>query len=180
MGQFGLGFHDFLHNLLNATGLPPVGQLRAEGDANPSDLVAYDAALGHYLAVGRIAFQGGRGPREFSVSEMTAALENLLGKKHAMELWKLGIEAVEDVKSYIARYKIECGIQKGVMLAGYYPKDNINFLNEIEHMQKNYDFNKFEYFNSKEIKEEINSNKYNYQLNLCEEKLNKRGLFGIL
>ena len=29
----------------------------------------------------RIAVQGGRGPREFSVSEMTAALENLLGKK---------------------------------------------------------------------------------------------------
>ena len=27
---------------------------------------------------------------------------------------------------------------------------------------------------------EINSNKYNNQLNLCEEKLNKRGLFGIL
>jgi len=26
---------------------------------------------------------------------------------------------------------------------------------------------------------EINSNKYNNQLNLCEEKLNKRGLFGI-
>ena len=37
-------------------------------------------------------------------------IEKLLGKKHAIELWKLGIEAVEDVKNYITKYKIECGI----------------------------------------------------------------------
>lgn len=87
-------------------------------------------------------------------------IEKFLGKKHAMELWKLGLEAVEDVKNYISRFKIECGIQKGVMHAGYYPKDYINFLNEIEHMQKNYNFNNYEYFDLRQIQEQINSKRY--------------------
>ena len=64
-----------------------------------------------------------------------------LGMNHAKELWKLGLEAVEEAKNYISKYKIDCAIKKGVMQAGYYPNDFIDFLKEIEHMEKYYNFN---------------------------------------
>ena len=58
-------------------------------------------------------------------------IEKLLGVNHAKELWNLGLEAVQDVKDYISTYKIDCGIKQGVMHAGYYKRDYIDFLNEI-------------------------------------------------
>ena len=100
------------------------------------------------------------GQLSFGLRRNQIYIEKLLGVNHAKELWNLGLEAVQDVKDYISTYKIECGIQKGVMYAGYYKRDYIAFLNEIEHMQKNYDFNNFEYFDTRQIHEQINSKKY--------------------
>ena len=87
-------------------------------------------------------------------------LEKKLGMNHAKELWKLGLEAVEEAKNYISKYKIDCAIKKGVMQVGYYPNDFIDFLKEIEHMEKYYNFNDYEYFDLKTIKDQINSKKY--------------------
>ena len=87
-------------------------------------------------------------------------LEKKLGKNHAKELWNLGLEAVEEVKDLIKKYKINCALVPGVLNAGYYKKDERAFLNEIEHMQKNYNFDNYNFFNFKKIREEINSSKY--------------------
>ena len=100
------------------------------------------------------------GQLSFGLRRDQIYIEKLLGVNHAKELWNLGLEAVQDVKDYISTYKIDCGIQQGVMHAGYYKRDYINFLNEIEHLQKNYDFDNFKYFDAKEIQEQINSKKY--------------------
>ena len=87
-------------------------------------------------------------------------LEKKLGIYHAKELWKLGLEAVNEAKDLIKKYKIDCALQNGVLVAGSYKKNKNEFLDEIDYMQKNYGFDKFEYFNLNKIKEEINSNKY--------------------
>ena len=100
------------------------------------------------------------GQLSFGLRREQIYIEKLLGVNHAKELWNLGLEAVQDVKDYISTYKIDCGIQQGVMQAGYYKKDYVNFHNEIEHLQKYYDFDNFKYFDEKEIQEQINSKKY--------------------
>ena len=79
---------------------------------------------------------------------------------HAKELWNLGLEGVEEAINFISRYKIPCAIQNGVMQAGYYSKDFISFLKEIEHMEKFYNFNNYEYFDFNQIHDQINSKKY--------------------
>jgi len=87
-------------------------------------------------------------------------LENKLGKNHAKELWTLGLEGVEEVKNFISKYKIHCAFENGVMQAGYYSKDFISFLKDIEHMERFYNFNNYEYFDLNQIQDQINSKKY--------------------
>ena len=87
-------------------------------------------------------------------------LEKKLGMDHAKELWNLGLESVEEVKSLISKFNIDCSIKKGVMQAGYYPKDFISFLDDIEHMKKNYNFHDYKFFDLNGIQEQINSKKY--------------------
>ena len=87
-------------------------------------------------------------------------LEKKLGMNHAKELWNLGLESVEEAKNLISKYNINCSIKTGVMQAGYYPKDYISFLDDIEHMQKFYDFKDYKYFDLSQIQEQINSKKY--------------------
>ncbi len=106
-------------------------------------------------ASGRNGGQLGIGMRKSQSS-----LEKKLGINHAKELWKLGLEAVNEAKDHIKKYKIDCALQNGVLTAGSYKKDEKEFLYEIDYIQKNYDFDKYEFFNFKKIKEEINSKKY--------------------
>ena len=87
-------------------------------------------------------------------------LEKKLGISHAKELWNMGLEAVREAKHFISKYNISCAIQNGVMQAGYYSKDYIGFLKDIEHMQKFYNFNNYEFFDLNQIQGQINSKKY--------------------
>ena len=87
-------------------------------------------------------------------------IEKKLGIDHANELWKLGIEAVDEAKKLISDYKIKCNLTKGVISAGCYENDQNFFLEEIDHMQKKYNFDGYEFFNKKEIKEEIDTDIY--------------------
>ncbi len=87
-------------------------------------------------------------------------LEKKLGKFHAKELWNLGLEAVEEVLSLIKDYKIDCSLINGILSAGCFKNDIKEFESEINHLSKNYNFKGYKLFNSKEIKEEINSDLY--------------------
>ena len=88
-------------------------------------------------------------------------LEKILGFEHAKELWQLGLEAVELSKELISRYNIDCNLKNGVVSACYHEKERDDFLFEIEHMNKNYEFDGYHYLDKKRINEEINTNLYN-------------------
>ena len=87
-------------------------------------------------------------------------LERTLGLNHAAELWKMGLEAVQEVKNNIHRYQIDCELQKGVLTAGYYKDDSKYFEDEIEYMQKKYGYSKYKFLNQAEINQEIKSKLY--------------------
>ena len=100
-------------------------------------------------------------------------IEKKFGLNHARELWKLGLEAVNESKKLISENNINCNLQNGVLSAGFFNKDKFEFQNEIEHMSKYYDFNGYDFFNKKEIQEQIKTkiydsgmlNKYSYHIN---------------
>ena len=87
-------------------------------------------------------------------------IEKKLGFEYAKELWILGLEAVSETTKLISDYKINCALQKGVISAGYYKKNKEDFLFEIDHMQKYYNFSGYKYLDKDEIKNEINTNLY--------------------
>ena len=87
-------------------------------------------------------------------------IEKKLGLRHAKELWSLGLEAVEDVKNLIKENEIDCHLVNGVMSTACFEKDIDEYKFEIEHMAKNYDFERYQFFNKEKIREEINSKMY--------------------
>ncbi len=87
-------------------------------------------------------------------------VEKMLGLSHAKELWNLGIESVEEVKSLIKENKINCHLVNGVMSTACFEKDIDEYKFEIEHMSKNYQFDGYKFFNKNEIKHEIDSDIY--------------------
>ena len=87
-------------------------------------------------------------------------IENKLGFDHALELWKIGLEAVEEAKKLINEHKIDCSIKRGIIHAGYYKSDEFDFLEDINHMQKYYNFDGYKFLDREKIHEEIKTNIY--------------------
>ena len=100
-------------------------------------------------------------------------LENKLGFDHAKKLWNLGLEAVDETKKLISKFKIECALKQGIIYAGFYKKNRDEFFFEIDHMQKHYNFDGYKFLDNSEIKTEINTemyhsgllNKYSFHVN---------------
>ena len=106
-------------------------------------------------ASGRNGGQLGIGMRKDQYS-----VEKMLGLSHAKELWKLGLESVDEVKSLIKENNIDCHLVNGVMSTACFKKDIDEYKFEIEHMSKNYKFEGYKFYNKSEIKHEINSEIY--------------------
>lgn len=87
-------------------------------------------------------------------------LEKKFGLNEAKNFWKLGLESVKDVKDLIDKYSIDCSLKPGIMHVGNTNRDYKYFLEEIDHMQKFYNYEGYKYFDKKNIKNEINSNLY--------------------
>lgn len=87
-------------------------------------------------------------------------LEKKIGFTHAYELWKMALESVNEVKKNINNLNIDCDLVKGVLTAGYYQDDKKYFLEELEYMQKKYNYNDYIFLNQNQIKDEINSDRY--------------------
>ena len=88
-------------------------------------------------------------------------IEKKFGLIHAKELWNLGLESVNESKQIISENNIQCNLQNGVLSAGFFKKDKFEFLNEIEHMSKYYNFQGYEFLNKTKIQEEIKTKIYN-------------------
>ena len=99
--------------------------------------------------------QGASSINQHVINNYQKYIENKLGFDHAKELWKLGIEAVDEVKKLISEYNIKCNLQNGVISAGFFKTDKQDFLFDIEHMQKHYNFEGYKLFDQNEISEEI-------------------------
>lgn len=87
-------------------------------------------------------------------------LEKKFGLDEAKNFWNLGMDSVKDVKNLIEKYKIDCAIQPGIMHVGNTNKDYRYFLEEIEHMEKFYNYDGYEYFDINKIRKQINSDLY--------------------
>ena len=87
-------------------------------------------------------------------------LEKKFGFEKANFFWKIGLDAVSNVVSLIEKYKIDCAIRPGILHVGNTKKDFKYFQDEIEHMQKNYNYNNYEYFDQTSIRDEVNSERY--------------------
>ena len=88
-------------------------------------------------------------------------IEKILGFDHANELWKLGLEAVQETKKFISKHNINCNLQKGVISAGFFNKDKSEFLFDIDHMNKYYNFNGYKFLDKNQMQQEINTDIYN-------------------
>ena len=87
-------------------------------------------------------------------------LEKKFGLDIAKFFWKMGLESVKTVTDLISKYNIDCGLTNGIMHVGNTKKDYKYFLKEIDHMDKNYKYTAYKYFDKKNIKNEINSDLY--------------------
>ena len=91
-------------------------------------------------------------------------IEKKLGLTHAKELWNMGLESVEEVKTLINKNRIDCHLVNGVMSAACFKKDLADYQFEIDHMSKNYQFEGYKFFNKKELRKtqyiELLSNVY--------------------
>ena len=87
-------------------------------------------------------------------------LEKKFGIEKAKFFWKIGLDAVSNVVNLIEKYKIDCALRQGVLHVGNTKKDYKYFEDEIEHMQKNYNYNNYEYFDHNSIRDEVNSDRY--------------------
>jgi len=100
-------------------------------------------------------------------------VEKILGFAQAKELWSLGLESVDEVKSLIKENDINCHLVNGVMSSACFEKDIDEYKFEIDYMSKNYQFDGYKFFNKNEIRYEINSeiylagmlNSFSYHLN---------------
>ena len=87
-------------------------------------------------------------------------IEKMLGLSHAKELWSLGLESVDEVKKLINENNINCHLVNGIMSTACFQKDIDEFKFELEYMSKNYNTNGYKFFNTSEVKKEINSDTY--------------------
>ena len=87
-------------------------------------------------------------------------IEKKFGLTHAKELWNMGLESVEEVKTLINKNRIDCHLVNGVMSAACFKKDLEDYQFEIDHMSKNYQFEGYKFFNKSEIMDEISSDIY--------------------
>ena len=87
-------------------------------------------------------------------------LEKKFGYEKANFFWNIGLEAVQTVKNLIEKYKIDCALKPGIIHVGNTKKDFKYFIEEMNHMEKKYGYNNYEYFDSKKIKDEVSSDRY--------------------
>ena len=78
-------------------------------------------------------------------------LEKMVGMDRARELWKLGLEAVDTVTGLIDRFDIDCELKQGNLHVASKAADAPELLEEVEHLQKHYDYQQLSYVGKDEL-----------------------------
>ena len=99
------------------------------------DVVLLEAHRVGFGASGRNGGQLGSGQRQDQ-----ASLEKMLGKAAARQLWDLGEEAKDLVKSLIARHQIDCDLKPGIAWTGFTANEADELHRYAELLQRDYDY----------------------------------------
>lgn len=88
------------------------------------------------------------------------ALEETLGKEWAHRLWDLGLESNALVKDLIARHKIDCDLNPGLLHAGWKAGDAEWLKEEVGHFADEYGYTAMRYVPREEIREMVATDRY--------------------
>ena len=87
-------------------------------------------------------------------------LEKHFGQEIASALWAMSLEAVDNVKSLIEKYKIKCDLKHGNIYFAHREKLNRELQEEVSFLHKRYGFDQYEYLPKEKLSEVIDSNVY--------------------
>lgn len=87
-------------------------------------------------------------------------LEKHFGQEIASTLWAMSLEAVDNVKSLIEKYKIKCDLKHGNIYFAHREKLNRELQEEVSFLHKRYGFDQYEYLPKEKLSEVIDSNVY--------------------
>jgi len=106
-------------------------------------------------ASGRNGGQLGTGQRKDQ-----RTLEEKFGKEWAHRLWSLSEDSVATVKGLIADHNIQCDLTPGVVMAAWKAGEVEWMKEEVDHMAREYGYDKLEFIPQKEIREQIGTTRY--------------------
>ncbi|MFA0811487.1 NAD(P)/FAD-dependent oxidoreductase [Microbulbifer epialgicus] len=87
-------------------------------------------------------------------------LEEMFGIDIAKRLWQFGIEAVQLVERLIVKYKIRCGLKRGIMHLAAKPSHDNYLRQEADLLQDRYGYTEVRYADEQEVQELIGSRRY--------------------
>ena len=87
-------------------------------------------------------------------------LEKHFGQEIASTLWAMSLEAVDNVKSLIEKYKIKCDLKHGNIYFAHREKLNRELQEEVSFLHKRYGFDQYEYLPKEKLSEVIDSDVY--------------------
>jgi len=88
------------------------------------------------------------------------ALEEKLGKEWAHRLWTLAEDSVATVKSLIADHGIDCDLTPGIIQAAWKASDIDWMKQEVDHMAREYGYDRLAFIPQKDIREQIGTTRY--------------------
>jgi len=133
------------------TGLSTALHLRQLG----YDVIVLEAHKIGWGASGRNGGQLGSGQR---VGQDT--LENMVGKDQARLLWNLAEDSKNLVKDLIKYHDISCDLKPGILHTAHKKKYQDDYKQEVEKLQKQYNYESIRYVDSQEMSEMLGMNSY--------------------
>ncbi len=119
------------------------------------DVVVMEAHRAGWGASGRNGGQVGTGQRREQDE-----LESMLGRKGAMDLWRLGLEAVDLVKELVSKHDIRCGFKPGIIHADHKARFVPHSHRYVEKLQSDYDYTQIQALNAAQLGELVGSEAY--------------------
>lgn len=112
------------------------------------DVVLLEAHRVGFGASGRNGGQLGSGQRQDQ-----EALEKMVGRAAAHQLWDLGEEAKDVVKGLISRHNIDCHLRPGIAWTGFSAKETRHMQDYVDLMQREYGYDQISALSAEECAE---------------------------
>ncbi|WP_421868555.1 NAD(P)/FAD-dependent oxidoreductase [Motiliproteus sp.] len=87
-------------------------------------------------------------------------LEKMLGDEHARRLWDLAEESVALVKQLIDQHQIQCDLKPGILHTAHKPGYVSEMREEVEHLQRHYDYDAVEFVEQDELRQMLDTEYY--------------------